>query len=542
MLYYWPPHKLAKDEVVVPALESVIEMRGEAEKGRWVDGVRIAGLTIAQCRGKAVNLTGARKCTVAACGIRNVGVGVYLGDDTHDCRVEACDITQTLGDGVSVWGTSLDHTRVSGHVIDNNYIHDYGWGQIHNRCGGVWMLRCAGCKVTHNRVHDGPRYAIGMDVGNDCEIAWNDCHHVNLETMDTGIVEAATAMDWGRPDETERDRLYNRGNSIHHNLLHDSGGWGTGPDGKLTYPNYSWGIYLDTHCSGWAVHDNVIYNTVLGAYMVNGGQDNVFENNVCADGRQHQAFLEPWPKYAMSGNRVEGNIFAWGGGGADVYCLNGYADGQMKFARNLIWAGGEPPRITGPRDLRKGVGARWAAWQAMGQDVGSVIAEKGSEGAAGYDFAGLERMAAAKIGFRPIDLTSVGVHPTPLRKEWPRAEVTPVREPADYGPVAVEDDQPKLRDYEDYAVGDTERRADVGEEAGLCMVRVTDETAAAGKHSLKLTVKPGRQHSFTPYVTYHLPTEGGFVRTGFDLRTAPPSSRETGADFVFEWRDDPLPV
>jgi hypothetical protein len=315
-LYFWPPAPLKKDEVVVPALESVVVMQGEAAKDRWVEGVRIAGVTIRDCRGKAVNLTGARKCAVQACDIRNVGVGVYLGDDTHDCRVEACDITQTTGDGVSVWGTSLDHTRVSGHVIDNNYIHDYGWGQIHNRCGGVWMLRCSGCKVTHNRVHDGPRYAIGMDVGMDCEIAWNDCHHVDLETMDTGIVEAATAMDWGRADETERDAKYNRGNSIHHNLLHDSGGWGTGPDGKLAFPQFSWGIYLDTHCSGWAVHDNVIYNTVLGAFMVNGGQDNVFENNVCADGRQDQVFLEPWPKYAMSGNRVEGNIFAYGGGGA----------------------------------------------------------------------------------------------------------------------------------------------------------------------------------------------------------------------------------
>jgi hypothetical protein len=533
-VYFWPPAgKPGRDQVVVPALESVFVLQGEAEKGRWVEKVRIAGLEIRDCRGKAVNMSGARGCTVAACDLRNVGVGVYLGDDTHDCRVAGCDITQTLGDGVSVWGTSLDHTRVSGHVIDNNYIYDYGWGQIHNRCGGVFMVRCAGCKVTHNHVHDGPRYAIGMDTGNDCEIAWNYCHHVNLETLDTGIIEAATAWDWGRPDETERNRLYNRGNSIHHNLLHDSGGWGTGGDGQLTYPAYSWGIYLDTHCSGWAIHDNVIYNTVLGAYMVNGGQDNVFENNVCVDGKVDQAFLEPWPKYMMSGNRVERNIFAYGGRGANLYNLPSFKAEYVRFGANLIWAGGGMPRIEGPRELRKGPAERWAGWQGMGEDVGSVIADPRFVDGGKRDYRLRRDSPAYKLGFRAIDLKTVGNYKSAERRTWPRPEVKVVREPADYSAQAAEAAQPALRDYENYAVGDTERQADIGEEAGVCAVRVTDETASSGNHSLKFTNKPGRKYSYTPFVTYHPATEGGYLRAGFDLRW------EQGAHFCYEWRDDP---
>ena len=81
--------------------------------------------------------------------------------------------------------------------------------------------------MTHNHVHDGPRYAIGMDVGNDCEIAWNYGHHVNLVTADTGIIEAATALDWRleQDEELARNLAHNRGNTIHHNLLHDAGGW-----------------------------------------------------------------------------------------------------------------------------------------------------------------------------------------------------------------------------------------------------------------------------------------------------------------------------
>ena len=39
------------------------------------------------CRGKAIDLKAARNCAVAACDLRNVGSGVFLGDDTHACRV-----------------------------------------------------------------------------------------------------------------------------------------------------------------------------------------------------------------------------------------------------------------------------------------------------------------------------------------------------------------------------------------------------------------------------------------------------------------------
>ena len=172
-----------------------------------------------------------------------------------------CDITQTQGDGVSILGTSKDHQRVTDHVVDNCYVWDLGWGRIHNRCGGVYMHRCARVRLTHNHVHDTPRYALAMDVGNDCEFAYNYCHHANLVTADTSIIEAATALDWGLPTEEqlERNKSENAGNTVHHNLIHDSGGWGTDALGQLESPYYSWGIYLDVSCSRWNIHDNGCY-------------------------------------------------------------------------------------------------------------------------------------------------------------------------------------------------------------------------------------------------------------------------------------------
>ena len=316
-LYFWPPEgdPNSRDEVVVPIAPSALILRGKAVPGQWVESVRITGLEIRDVLGPAVTISGAQGCVVSRCDLRNASVGVSLGDDTHGCHVRGCDITQTQGNGVSILGTSTDHERVTDHRIDNNYIWNFGWGRIHNRCGGVYMHRCARCKLTHNHVHDSPRYGLAMDVGNDCEFAYNDCHHVNLVTADSGIIEAATALDWGLPVEKQRERHrpHNWGNTVHHNLLHDSGGWSTSPSGQLEFPSFTWAVYLDLDCCGWHVHDNVCYHTALGGFMLNGGTDNVVENNVFAEGKQYQIQWNPWQGYVMRDNRCQRNIFAYVG-------------------------------------------------------------------------------------------------------------------------------------------------------------------------------------------------------------------------------------
>ena len=535
-LYFWPP---AGDpngdvQVIVPSVKSAFSLKGNAAEDRWVENVRIAGLAIRDFRGRAINLSGARNCVVAACDLRNAEVGVYLGDDTHACRVLGCDITQTQGDGVSVLGTSVDHERLSGHVVDNNYIWDFGWGRIHNRCGGVYMHRCCRIKVTHNHIHDGPRYAIGMDVGNDCEIAWNYGHHVNLVTADTSIIEAATAHDWRLPLEEQRKRHkpHNWGNEVHHNLIHDSGGWGTDrATGELVHPYYSWGIYLDLDCSGWHVHHNVCYNTVLGGFMQNAGHDCVVENNIFVDGQQGQIRWNPWRNYEVFGHRTERNIFAYEGKGSSAYRLNGFKDGYVTFRQNLVWAGGKPPLVSGVSGLpRKG---SWEAWLKRGQDEGSIVADPQFVNPAERDYRLKPTSPAFGLGFEAIDLSTVGNYESPDRRTWPRPEVPVVRDVADYTPRADEATQPALRDYEKSVVGGAETAAHVGHKPPLSIIQVTDETAAGGKHSLQIIEKPGLQHVWEPYITYPLELAEGRLRTGFDLRW------DEGGPFVYEWRDDP---
>ena len=62
-------------------------------------------------------------------------------------------------------------------------------------------------------------------------------------------------------------------------------------------------------------------------------------------------------------------------------------------------------------------------------------------------------------------------------------------------------------------------------------VIVTDETAASGKHSLKITDAPGLTYPYDPHLNYRVNYSEGLVRNSFDLRG------EKGAQIDFEWRD-----
>ena len=534
-MYFWPPtgDPNGPDQVIVPAVTSAFVLEGQAAKDQWIKNVRLAGLDLRDFRGRATTVSGAKDCLVARCDLRNAEVGVYLGNDTHRCQVRGCDITQTQGDGVSILGTSRDHERVSDHVVDNNYIWNFGWGRIHNRCGGVYMHRCARCRLTHNHVHDGPRYALAMDVGNDCEFAYNYCHHVNLVTTDSGIIEAATALDWGLPIERQRQRHrpHNWGNTVHHNLLHDSGGWHTAATGELEYPAFTWAIYLDVDCCGWHIHDNVCYDSVLGGFMLNSGTNNLVENNVFVDGKQNQIQWNPWRGYVTRDNRCERNVFAYAGRPANLYALNRFQNEYVAFRSNLVHARNGQINILGTPDLPRE--NSWQAWQQRGQDQSSLLADPRFVDTAGRDYRLKPDSPAFGLGFQAIDLTTVGNYASPDRRRWPRPEMPVARDAADYTPTIVRTTQPARRDYEEYAVGEPERRAHVGHGGQPGTVAVTSETAAGGKHSLRFTDAAGLKQVYAPFVTYPLGSEEGMLRAGFDLRLEP------GAIFVYEWRDHP---
>jgi Right handed beta helix region len=537
---------IATQTIVVPKTENIIVISGDAKGGKLAENIRIENIHFVECRKEAVLMSGALRCAVIGCDLRNVGTGVFLGDDTHRCRVAGCDMTQTLRDGVTVWGTSDDHSRITGHQIDNNYIWDFGWGDIHNRCGGVFMRRCSDIHVTHNLIHDGPRYAIGSDVGNDMEIAWNHCHHVNLTTSDTSIIEGGTAWDWTLPDDIElkRNREHNWGNSIHHNLCYDSGGWSVHGHGTWHFPDYSWGIYLDLENSGWHVHSNIIYDTVEGAYMQNAGLETLVENNIFVGGQTSQVRFNMWLPYIMSGHRSERNIIAYQGRSATLYQARELKPENARYIRNLIHCGSGNPVIEGVP--AKSAEESWATWQAMGQDAGSLLADPEFKDAAKRDYRLKPSSPAMKLGFRPLDLQTAGIYSSAERRVWPREEVAVVRQAADYTEPAIVLQQPLLRSYDDYELGEMERKAVIGPSYSppfhnkvpsdqRSRSGVTDAYAYSGKQSMSL-VRPASTKElkvFSPYIAYPYSVSQGKLSFSMALRL------KAGTAFLAEARNAP---
>ena len=62
-------------------------------------------------------------------------------------------------------------------------------------------------------------------------------------------------------------------------------------------------------------------------------------------------------------------------------------------------------------------------------------------------------------------------------------------------------------------------------------ITVTEETAAGGKHSLKIVDAPNLQHAYNPHYVYKPNHSTGTTRCSFDMRI------EEGVQINHEWRD-----
>ena len=133
---------------------------------------------------------------------------------------------------------------------------------------------------------------------------------------------------------------------------------------------------------------------------------------------------------------------------------------------------------------------------------------------------------ALKIGFEPFDYTQAGVYGDPAWVEKAN-EVTypPLEWPPDPPAMAIKDD------FEKTPVGAKPAGAEVHVENKGDSIEVTDETAAGGTHSLKITDAPGLQNAFNPHLVYSPNHGSGTTRCSFDLRLGP------GVSINHEWRD-----
>lgn len=258
LLYFWPPDNpqtatgLSAGEPTVSVLPGLLELSN-------VGNFSADGLVFAHTRGTAITLHNCNNCTIQNCELKLLGGWSIDVRGGEQCVVRNNHLHQLGEGGVSVVGGDRPSLSPSHHVVEGNHIHDYGQIQPMYRAGV--SLGGVGQSVVHNHIHHAPHQAVGFS-GNNHLIAWNEIHHVCLESNDAGAIYAG--RDWTM-----------RGTVITCNYFHHISGF---------EDRGCMGVYLDDMFCGTEITKNVFYKVTRAAF-IGGGRDNLVENNIFIDCR-----------------------------------------------------------------------------------------------------------------------------------------------------------------------------------------------------------------------------------------------------------------
>lgn len=404
---YWPlpGEDLRRAEVIAPRLEELLRIQGDLAAQRAVRHVVLRGLTFAHTDW-SLGPNGYAD-TQAAVDVR----GDLFAEAATDCVIEDCAFTQLAGYAVEL-GRGCQRWRVVGnrmfdlgaggvrlgvpdrgggpfeqnhsHVVTDNEIH-HG-GMVYPPAVGVFILQSGTNRIAHNHIHH--LYYTAISVGWNWGYQETPCRE--------NVIEFNHLHDLGQNRLSDMGAVYTlgiqKGTVIRNNLIHDVS--------AFTYGG--WGLYTDEGSSDIVLESNVVYRCKSAGFHQHYGRENVVRNNIFAFNREHQLMRtreEAHVSFVFTNNIVyfdSGNLLG-----------SNWSNNNYRMDRNVYFDTRLRER---PEDLRF-AGATLAEWRARGHDVNSLVTDPLFVAPERFDFRLRPESPALKLGFRPIDLTRVGVRP-----------------------------------------------------------------------------------------------------------------------------------
>jgi len=510
-------------EVVAPVLTRLVTIEGAHDltlRGlsfqhadwQWPDKTQTADGQAAAFLDAAVLARNAARVTFENCEIAHVGTyALWLEAGCKSNHVVHCEMHDLGAGGVRIGGTMRQKTasktnavtgvavpeltmdgaapRDTGYnVVDNNFIHDAG--HVFPAGVGVFIGHSGFNQVTHNEICDlfyspisvGWVWGFGKSVAHHNHIAHNHLHHYGW-----GVLSDMGGVYTLGPSP---------GTVVAHNWVHHANAYSYG----------GWGLYTDEGSSDIVLENNIVHDTKSGGFHQHYGANNIVRNNIFAFSREAQ--IRRSREDVKNSLIFTRNI---------VYCDNDqvltriWKNGDYVVNSNLYWTVGKSEPLF--------AGLDWEEWrETSGQDKDSLLADPLFENAPRRDFRLKKNSPAFKIAFQPIDLKGIGLYgerewvSKPDRVRRPEFILPPTAAPTIAG---IEDD------FEQTPVGEKPKQAHISGDGGDASCRVTRETAASGKQSLKFTDAPDLAQVYHPHLYYQPRPLRRKVRIAFDLRVEP---------------------
>jgi parallel beta-helix repeat protein len=397
-------------EIVVPRLQELAQFKGDIDGKKAVRHVVLRGLTFADTDW-SISAEGYRD-TQAAVAVR----GELFGDGMTDCVIEDCTFTRLAGYGIDL-GRACQRNRIVGNemfdlgaggvrvgetsvrdgefdpthsnVITDNHLHLLG--VLYPPAVGVFIIQSATNRVAHNHIHD--LFYTAVSVGWTWGYRDSPCH--------ANAIEFNHLHDVGQGLLSDMGAVYTLGPQpgtvVRNNLIHDVN--------SFTYGG--WGLYTDEGSTGIVLENNIVYRCKSAGFHQHYGKENVLRNNILAFNVENQLMRSR--EEAHTSFFFTNNIVLFNSG----HLLGStWKNDRFVIDSNLYW----DTRWTGNTPAPKFSDATLDQWKVRGHDTNSIFADPLFVDAAKGDFRLQPDSPTARLGFKPLDLSSVGVRPAVRRK------------------------------------------------------------------------------------------------------------------------------